>query len=91
MLETKMEYYLNEYNLLHKTPLNLVLFKFALEHISRVSRVLLQDSGHALLVGIGGSGRRSATIMAASMANYNFFEVRKIQKETQCELYIIGV
>lgn len=50
-LTARMEYYLHDYNTLSKTPMNLVMFKFAIEHISRVSRILQQDSGNAILVG----------------------------------------
>lgn len=74
-LTEKMEYYLNDYNMLSRTQMNLVMFKFAIEHISRVSRVLMQDNGNCLLVGIGGSGRHSAAKMAASMAEYSIFEI----------------
>lgn len=44
--------YLEEYNLVSKAPMRLVMFKFAVEHISRVSRVLKQDNGHLLLAGL---------------------------------------
>lgn len=74
-LTEMMVYYLNEYNLISRTPMNLVMFKFAIEHVSRVSRVLLQDNGHALLVGIGGSGRHSSVKLASSMAEFNLTEV----------------
>nr|XP_024219193.1 dynein heavy chain 3, axonemal-like isoform X2 [Halyomorpha halys] len=74
-LEKVMNHYLEDYNLLSRVPMSLVMFKFAIEHVSRISRVLLQDNGHALLVGIGGSGRQSCTKLATSMAEFNLFQI----------------
>ncbi|ESO89088.1 hypothetical protein LOTGIDRAFT_210054 [Lottia gigantea] len=74
-LTSMIEHYLEEYNTMSKAPMRLVMFKFAIEHVSRVSRVLKQDNGHALLVGIGGSGRQSAAKLASFMADYDLFQI----------------
>ncbi|CCI46649.1 unnamed protein product [Albugo candida] len=75
MLQRAMEASLEEYNETRSTRMDLVLFQNAIEHIVRISRVIHQPYGHALVVGMGGSGRRSLTILAAFMAKYHLIQL----------------
>ena len=66
---------LQDYNEFSKTPMNLVMFRFAVEHISKVARILKMDNGNAMLIGIGGSGRQSCSRMATFLADYDIFQI----------------
>jgi dynein heavy chain len=55
--------------------MNLVLFNAAIEHVVKIHRVITTEFGHALLVGVGGSGRKSLTLLATFIASYQKAEI----------------
>lgn len=55
---------------------NIVLFDDALQHLIRLHRIIRMPRGCALLIGYGGSGRRSLTRLATFMAGYKIFEIQ---------------
>uniref|UniRef100_A0A8C3P4G2 Dynein axonemal heavy chain 2 n=1 Tax=Chrysemys picta bellii TaxID=8478 RepID=A0A8C3P4G2_CHRPI len=75
-LKLEMERALDEYN---QTPgvvqMQLVLFRDAIEHITRIVRVIGQPRGNMLLVGIGGSGRQSLARLASSICEDQTFQI----------------
>ena len=54
----------------------IVLFNDALEHLTRIYRVLRLDRGHLLLIGAGGSGKKLLSKIAAFTARYEIFEIQ---------------
>uniref|UniRef100_A0A1I8HFN9 AAA domain-containing protein n=1 Tax=Macrostomum lignano TaxID=282301 RepID=A0A1I8HFN9_9PLAT len=75
-LKKHMAEMLKEYN---ETPgivsMDLVLFRDAIEHISKIIRYIRQPRGNMLLIGIGGSGRQSLARLAAFICEYKTFQI----------------
>eukprot|EP00928_Gymnodinium_smaydae_P036017 TRINITY_DN25241_c1_g2_i2.p1 TRINITY_DN25241_c1_g2~~TRINITY_DN25241_c1_g2_i2.p1 ORF type:complete len:3507 (-),score=695.75 TRINITY_DN25241_c1_g2_i2:57-10475(-) len=74
-LHVKVTECLEDFNSTSKIRMDLVLFMSFLQHICRVIRVLKLPLGNALLVGVGGSGRKSTTILASFVSQYEVFQI----------------
>jgi dynein heavy chain len=74
-LNQLLDEYLFEYNMTNPVQMNLVFFRAAIEHISRVARICRLDKGNAMLVGVGGSGKQSCTRLATAMSEFKCFTI----------------
>lgn len=73
-LQMFVEEGLKEYND-NNAFMGLVLFEDALKHVCRICRIVLPPSGHALLVGVGGSGKQSLSKLASSIMQMQTFQI----------------
>ena len=65
---------LKEYN--ESNPvMNLVMFDQAVEHVCRITRVIDQPRGNALLVGVGGSGKQSLAKLSSYIVGYESYQI----------------
>ncbi len=74
-LQKTMEEYLDDYNAATTKKMNLSMFLDAIEHVSRICRIIRTPMGNALLLGVGGSGRQSLTRLAAFIADFKCFSI----------------
>uniref|UniRef100_A0A1X7UKU1 AAA+ ATPase domain-containing protein n=2 Tax=Amphimedon queenslandica TaxID=400682 RepID=A0A1X7UKU1_AMPQE len=70
-----LEEYLDDFNLNSSKEMKLVFFLDAVQHVSRIARMVRQPRGNALLVGVGGTGKQSLTRLASHMCGYKCFQI----------------
>ncbi|KAH8062045.1 hypothetical protein JL721_8764 [Aureococcus anophagefferens] len=69
VLQKILDQALEEYNE-SNAQMDLVLFEDALNHICRITRIINNPQGHALLVGVGGSGKKSLSRLSSFICGF---------------------
>ncbi|KFG44621.1 dynein heavy chain family protein, partial [Toxoplasma gondii GAB2-2007-GAL-DOM2] len=85
-LRKTLEELVESYNEENSCRLQNVMFEDAISHIVRIHRVLRMGRGHALLIGTGGSGKRSLTQLATHIAGYRLFRLSSARNYAEAEL-----
>jgi len=72
---------LMDFNMVYNKDMNIIFFMDAIEHITRIARILRSERGNALLVGVSGMGKQSLTKLASHLNNYKYVLYNKNTKK----------
>ena len=61
---------LTDFNKVYNKNMHIIFFMDAIEHITRIARILRSERGNALLVGVNGMGKQSLTKLSSHLNNF---------------------
>ncbi|XP_026818275.1 dynein heavy chain 6, axonemal-like [Rhopalosiphum maidis] len=74
-LKTTLIKNLTDFNMTYNKDMNIIFFMDAIEHITRIARILRSERGNALLVGVNLVGKQSLTKLSSHLNAYKCFQI----------------
>jgi dynein heavy chain len=74
-----LEEKLYDYNMDSQSKMDLVFFEDAVKSINKITRILSQPRGNAMLLGVAGCGKQSLTRLASFMLEQKYFTLKLTQ------------